>query len=728
MLNKKLQADYWNEMWYQLLKLMIQKMNIKFRGGLLGLKDFKMILKVTTAQDNRQCSTGFIHIKDTLDNIVRRPPLTTPLRLYTISYLFVSIAFTTNEDTTAEVQKRKNKYPPLFARAEEALSSGTVNTYWKRKNTSPLLAIRPEDALFTRNIRSRYTAATSNTRHANTNRNSPSINIQNLSSNATHGRRSKIDRSINKGQGPYVFKISGQIYHWIGSLCPEEGHHPCFLYVYDTCDELSNRMHHFGGLDEGTLNPEIVEGLIHVLDEHNGLVRLFRTARDRCNAVEIPSFKIRLYNMGGVHGYELLTVDVLGAIVFENRPRIRIDFDSRLDFIHRKQNDLRSNFLLGLYDAVSRGDREGIAAGSKIMLPILYTIEFQNIGLPHCHTLLWVDSKSTLKDTPQIDKYIYAEIPDPVQDPIRYKLVMELMMHGPCGAANLSAPCNKHFPKQYNEKTYFDSNGHTQYQRRDTGIHVMMGESKLDNCNVVPYNRALCPAFEAHINVEYCGWSMLIKYLFKYISKGPDRILAKISNSEASTLAVGTTTQIDEIQNYVDGCFICPYEACSRIFDFSIHCREPAVQILNVHLEDMQRINFRERDRLDIIVNMPEKKKTTLTEWFVYNNENIDGRHLKYLNFPSKFVWYPNSKQWQRRYIRTKKSLERLTYVHPSSGDLFYFRMLLCHQKGCKSPNEVRIVNGQTLPTFRAACEALGLLGDDKECDIALQESIALAT
>ncbi|GJU42020.1 hypothetical protein Tco_1194977 [Tanacetum coccineum] len=53
MLNKKLQDDYWNEICYQLLKLMtkqIQKMNIKFRGGLLGLKDLKMILRVTAAQ------------------------------------------------------------------------------------------------------------------------------------------------------------------------------------------------------------------------------------------------------------------------------------------------------------------------------------------------------------------------------------------------------------------------------------------------------------------------------------------------------------------------------------------------------------------------------------------------------------------------------------------------------------------------------------------------------
>ncbi|GJW34998.1 hypothetical protein Tco_0057918 [Tanacetum coccineum] len=50
MLNEKLQADYWNEICYQLLKFMIHMMNIKFKGGLLGLNDFKMILRVTTTQ------------------------------------------------------------------------------------------------------------------------------------------------------------------------------------------------------------------------------------------------------------------------------------------------------------------------------------------------------------------------------------------------------------------------------------------------------------------------------------------------------------------------------------------------------------------------------------------------------------------------------------------------------------------------------------------------------
>ncbi|GJV99651.1 hypothetical protein Tco_1554903 [Tanacetum coccineum] len=92
------------------------------------------------------------------------------------------------------------------------------------------------------------------------------------------------------------------------------------------------------------------------------------------------------------------------------------------------------------------------------------------------------------------------------------------------------------------------------------------------------------------------------------------------------------------------------------------------------------------------------------------------------------FVWYPDSKSWKRRQVKTKKSLRRLTYVHPSSDDLFYFRLLPCHQKGCKSPIEVRTVNDQVLPTYRSAFEALGLVGDDKEWDIALEESIALAT
>ncbi|GJU93579.1 DNA helicase [Tanacetum coccineum] len=523
----------------------------------------------------------------------------------------------------------------------------------------------------------------------------------------------KVDDSVNNGNGPYVFKASGQIYHWIGSFCPEEGHHPRFLqlYIYDTQAEVSNRIRNFKGREEDTLNPDIVEGYY-------------------------PELLLKPKNSRGRGRKVIMNV----YYKYQLHPR------SRLDFIRKRQRELRSDYLLGLYSmyfsrrhvknaswidgnatkniywrpspeikrymlqfpGFTPGNRADIVCRvfeqkvNDFLSFCTMSLEFQKVRFAHCHTLLWVDSSNKIKEPTQIDDYISAELPDPVEDPIAYKVITELMMHVPCGVANPSAVCtekgicNKGFQKMYNDKTFFDINGHTHYRRRQTEVHFMKGESRLDNCNVVPYNRMLCLAFHAHINVEYCGWSMLIKYLFKYISKGPDRILGKIDRhvGNPSSSTVEKHIQVDEIKNYVDGRFICPFEACWRIFDYPIHRREPAVQILNVHLENMQRVNFRERDR-----------------------------HLTYLDFPSEFVWYTDSKSWHRRVIRKKNSIGRLTYVHPNSGDLFYFRMLMSHRKGCKSPIDVRTVNGQVLPTYRAACEALGLLGDDKEWDIALEES-----
>ncbi|GJZ41063.1 hypothetical protein Tco_0587949 [Tanacetum coccineum] len=72
---------------------------------------------------------------------------------------------------------------------------------------------------------------------------------------------------------------------------------------------------------------EIVECLIHILDEHHELVQLFQTARDKCRDDFVRDFKIWLYNIGGVHGYELLTSKGLGGIVFESGPRSHTDYD-----------------------------------------------------------------------------------------------------------------------------------------------------------------------------------------------------------------------------------------------------------------------------------------------------------------------------------------------------------------------------------------------------------------
>ncbi|XP_071687828.1 uncharacterized protein [Rutidosis leptorrhynchoides] len=459
---------------------------------------------------------------------------------------------------------------------------------------------------------------------------------------------------------------------------------------------------------------------------------------------------------------------------------------NRMDYIRHKQNDIRNEYLSGLYDAIDRGTKpvQMLVAGqySLLHLPIarylqpytlltpsdradvvarvfllrvgefvaflkeeqpfgvfrgvLYTIEFQKRGLQHCHTLLWVHSPPLSLINQHIDDYISAELPDPRTDPVGYAVICATMMHGPCGLAKPSAPCmelsacSKKFPKLYNSKTYFDADGCAHYRRRNTGIYTTRGGVKLDNSYVVPYNLLLCLTFHTHINVEFCGWTMLIKYLFKYISKGTDRVADRITRPVGNT--DGQQSQvpkpIDEIQNFIDARFICLHEACWCIFNFPIHHREPAVQILGVHLENMQLLTFHACEPLEFIVQTNPMKKTTLTQWLHYNASFSAGHHLTYLDFPLEFVWYDGNKCWKQRANLKKPCIRRLTYIHPAFEEAFFLRMLLCHQKGCKSFADIRTVNNIVHSTYRSACEAIGLFGDDKEWSTALEEASVSAS
>jgi len=47
---------------------------------------------------------------------------------------------------------------------------------------------------------------------------------------------------------------------------------------------------------------------------------------------------------------------------------------------------------------------------------------------------------------------------------------------------------------------------------------------------VVPHNPYLTKMFNAHINVEVFTGIQSVKYLFKYVYKGPDRVVAVITD------------------------------------------------------------------------------------------------------------------------------------------------------------------------------------------------------
>ena len=144
----------------------------------------------------------------------------------------------------------------------------------------------------------------------------------------------EIDDSVNDGRDPYVFKISGEIHHWIGTICPTNINEPKFmqLYIYDTEHEIANRMEHFGGKDRSGLKPEIVQNLIQILDEHNELVRIFRTTREKCSEPNVTEFKIQLYNVVGSREYQLPSSGTRGAIVFENGENSKTDYDVIIEY------------------------------------------------------------------------------------------------------------------------------------------------------------------------------------------------------------------------------------------------------------------------------------------------------------------------------------------------------------------------------------------------------------
>ncbi|KAK1354048.1 hypothetical protein POM88_047304 [Heracleum sosnowskyi] len=113
---------------------------------------------------------------------------------------------------------------------------------------------------------------------------------------------------------------------------------------------------------------------------------------------------------------------------------------------------------------------------------VMYVVEFQKRGLPHVHMLVWLDAKSKTALQNNVDKYVSAEIPDPLKDPNGYAAVKQFMIHGPCGREFNKSPCMKdfkcvrHFPKKYCPRTFFDESGFPVYMRRKTPYNDMVDD------------------------------------------------------------------------------------------------------------------------------------------------------------------------------------------------------------------------------------------------------------
>ena len=356
----------------------------------------------------------------------------------------------------------------------------------------------------------------------------------------------------------------------------------------------------------------------------------------------------------------------------------------------------------------------------------LWVIEYQKRGLPHCHMLFCLEDNDKIHSPEQLDTVIKAEIPDP-EDRHLFQAVTSYNLHNRCGSGNPKLPCmdkdtgkcSKRFPKAFREVTSMDVDGFPEYKRRANG-HVYKTESGevVTSEWVVPYNPFLSVKYNAHINVELCSTISAIKYVNKYVYKGPDRAKLAIRSESGEV-------NYDEIQMYVDTRYVCPPEAYSRLMEFDQHGRSHVIVRLHVHLPEQQTVVFNEGDERTA-VQAAQNKKTDLMAWFDLNadDQNADARQYTYRQIPEHYRFDKN--RWIKR---TKKLavIGRLYTVSPKEQERFYLRIMLLNVPGARSYEDLRTVNGVLHSTFKEAALASGFIQDDNEYDQCLEEAVRSA-
>lgn len=154
----------------------------------------------------------------------------------------------------------------------------------------------------------------------------------------------------------------------------------------------------------------------------------------------------------------------------------------------------------------------------------------------------------------------------------------------------------------------------------------------------------------------------------------------------------------NEIRQYLDCRYVCAHEALWRIFKFKLHGESPSVVRLNYHLPNQQRVSFQPNAR-----NMQEvleaNRRTMLTEWFRYNQENEEARQYTFAEAPCHYVWNKQQKRWRPRLRRNV--IGRMYFASPRDEERFCLRLLLHHVRGATSFESLRTINGTQFNTFK---------------------------
>ena len=124
-----------------------------------------------------------------------------------------------------------------------------------------------------------------------------------------------------------------------------------------------------------------------------------------------------------------------------------------------------------------------------------------------------------------------------------------------------------------------------------------------------------------------------VKYIYKYITKGPDRCIVTLKKGDDS--AENSSETIDEVEKFLNSRYLGASESVLKILKFPLHYRTHSVVKLPCHLPGEQSVLFEEGEQ-DKALERGEPE-TRLTAFFKKNQEDENARSFLYTEFPGQY-------------------------------------------------------------------------------------------
>ncbi len=178
----------------------------------------------------------------------------------------------------------------------------------------------------------------------------------------------------------------------------------------------------------------------------------------------------------------------------------------------------------------------------------------------------------------------------------------------------------------------------------------------------------------------------------------------------------------NEIKQFVDGRYISASESAWRTFKFPIQGHGPVVTRLAIHLENNHSVVYNPNENnIQEILN--RNLDTTLMAWFKLNNEDASAIQYLYTQIPNYYTFNKELRRWTKRRTPDLKLVTRIYGVHAKDKERFALRLLLNSIPGALSFQSLKVYNEITYLTFHEAAMARGLLENDNEAIICLNEA-----